>query len=170
LVGGHCIGVDPYYLTHKSESVGYRPEMILAGRRINDGMGSYVVSQLIKKMINKKIEVSGSRVLVMGLTFKENCPDMRNTKVIDVISELSQFGCDIDCYDPWVNEENVKQELKINQVKYPAQHTYDAIILAVSHDEFIKLGSKKIREFGKENHILYDLKYLFPKNQSDFRL
>ena len=170
LVGGHCIGVDPYYLTYKSEQLGYSPEIILAGRKLNDGMGLYIASQLVKHMTNQSIDLEHAKVLVMGVTFKENCPDMRNTKVIDVISELSQFGCDIDCYDPWVNEENVKQELKINQIKYPAQHTYDAIILAVSHDEFIKLGSKKIREFGKENHILYDLKYLFPKNQSDLRL
>ena len=133
-------------------------------------MGLYIASQLVKHMTNQSIALEHAKVLVMGITFKENCPDMRNTKVIDVIHELSQFGCTIDCYDPWVNLENVKQAFKINQVEYPEQHKYDAIILAVSHDEFIKLGSKKIREFGKENHILYDLKYLFPKNQSDLRL
>ena len=170
LVGGHCIGVDPYYLTYKSEQLGYSPEIILAGRKLNDGMGLYIASQLVKHMTNQSIALEHAKVLVMGITFKENCPDMRNTKVIDVIHELSQFGCAIVCYDPWVNVENVKQAFKINQIEYPAKNKYSAIILAVSHDEFIKLGSKKIREFGKENHILYDLKYLFPKNQSDLRL
>jgi UDP-N-acetyl-D-galactosamine dehydrogenase len=170
LVGGHCIGVDPYYLTHKSESVGYRPEMILAGRRINDGMGSYVVSQLVKKMINKKIEVSGSRVLVMGLTFKENCPDIRNSKVIDIVDELKSYEVDVDIIDPWCDLEEAANEYGLVVSKEAEEGKYDAVLMAVAHDEFKKMGIKVIREFGRPKHILYDLKYVLPKDDVDIRL
>lgn len=170
LVGGHCIGVDPYYLTHKSESVGYRPEMILAGRRINDGMGSYVVSQLIKKMINKKIGVSGSRVLVMGLTFKENCPDIRNTKVIDIVDELKAYEIDVDIMDPCCDPVEAADEYGLVVSKEAEIGGYEAVIVAVAHDEFKKLGIKAIRAFGRPNHVLYDLKYVLPKDDVDIRL
>ncbi len=170
LVGGHCIGVDPYYLTHKSDKVGYRPEMILAGRKINDGMGNYVVSQLIKKMISEKIEVRGSRVLLMGLTFKENCPDIRNSKVIDIVNELREYEVAIDIVDPWcdVNEAANEHGLVVN--KKVERGIYDAVLIAVAHNEFKKMGAKAIRELGKPKHILYDLKYVLPKDDVDIRL
>lgn len=170
LVGGHCIGVDPYYLTHKSESVGYRPEMILAGRRINDGMGSYVVSQLIKKMINQKIEVSGSRVLVMGLTFKENCPDIRNTKVIDIVDELKAYEVDVDIIDPWCDPLEAANEYGLVVSKVAEEGVYDAVLVAVAHGEFKEMGTKAIRKLGRPKHILYDLKYVLPKDDVDIRL
>ena len=170
LVGGHCIGVDPYYLTHKSESVGYRPEMILAGRRINDGMGNYVVSQLIKKMINKKIEVSGSKVLVMGLTFKENCPDIRNTKVIDIVDELKAYEVDVDIIDPWCDPVEAANEYGLVVSKAVEEGVYDAVLVAVAHDEFKEMGGKAIRKLGRPKHILYDLKYVLPKDDVDIRL
>ena len=170
LVGGHCIGVDPYYLTHKSESVGYRPEMILAGRRINDGMGSYVVSQLIKKMINQKIEVSGSKVLVMGLTFKENCPDIRNTKVIDIVDELKAYEVDVDIIDPWCDPVEAANEYGLVVSKAAEEGVYDAVLVAVAHDEFKEMGVKAIRKLGRPTHILYDLKYVLPKDDVDIRL
>ena len=170
LVGGHCIGVDPYYLTHKSESVGYRPEMILAGRRINDNMGSYVVSQLVKKMINKKIEVSGSRVLVMGVTFKENCPDIRNTKVIDIVDELKTYEVDVDIVDPWCSSVEAANEYGLVIRDEAEEGAYDAVLVAVAHDEFKEMEVKAIRKLGKPNHILYDLKYVFPKDSVDIRL
>ena len=149
LVGGHCIGVDPYYLTHKSESVGYHPEMILAGRRINDGMGSYVASQLIKKMIDNKIEVSGSRVLIMGLTFKENCPDIRNTKVIDIVKELQEYNVNVDIMDPWCNPLEAAREYGLEVSKTIEEGIYDSIVLAVAHDEFKAMGVKAIRKLGR---------------------
>ena len=170
LVGGHCIGVDPYYLTHKSESVGYRPEMILAGRRINDGMGAYVVSQLIKQMINKKIEVSGSRVLVMGLTFKENCPDIRNTKVVDIVDELKAYDIDVDIMDPCCDPLEAAQEYGLVVNKTADKEAYDAILVAVAHDEFKKMGINSVRALGRSEHVLYDLKYVFPKDDVDIRL
>ena len=170
LVGGHCIGVDPYYLTHKSESVGYRPEMILAGRRINDGMGSYVVSQLIKKMINKKIEVRGSRVLVMGLTFKENCPDIRNTKVIDIVDELKAYEVNVDIIDPWCDPAQAAKEFGLVVSEVAEEGVYGAVVVAVAHDQFKKWGVKAIRAFGRPKHILYDLKYVFPNDDVDIRL
>ena len=170
LVGGHCIGVDPYYLTHKAESVGYHPEMILAGRRINDGMGAYVVSQLVKKMLKKRIQIEGAKVLVMGLTFKENCPDLRNTKVIDVLAELKDYGINADITDPWCSDTGAKKEYGLTLTQTPKKNQYDAIILAVSHDEFKKLGAENIRKLGKDNHVLYDLKYLLPKESVDMRL
>lgn len=170
LVGGHCIGVDPYYLTHKAQAVGYHPEVILAGRRINDNMGRYVVSQLIKQMIKQQVSVSGARVLVLGLTFKENCPDIRNTKVIDIINELSEYGIVPDIYDPWVDVEEAQHEYGIAPVQQVTTGAYDAVILAVAHQQFKALGAAGIRAFGKENHVLYDLKYVLSAQESDIRL
>jgi len=169
LVGGHCIGVDPYYLTHKAQTVGYHPEMILAGRRLNDGMGAYVVSQLVKNMLKKQIQVDGANVLVMGLTFKENCPDLRNTKVTDIISELKEYNINVDVTDPWCSSKQAEDEYGLSLVK-AEQGKYDAIILAVAHNEFRELGIDNIRKLGKVNHVLYDLKYLLPKEEVDMRL
>lgn len=170
LVGGHCIGVDPYYLTHKAQSVGYHPEIILAGRRLNDGMGAYVASQLVKAMLKKRIHVEGSRVLVMGLTFKENCPDLRNTKVVDIISELQDYGVQVDCYDPWINPKEAEQEYGIKPITEPAAAEYDAVIMAVAHKQFAEMGVEQIRDLCKPAHIVYDLKYILPANASDLRL
>lgn len=170
LVGGHCIGVDPYYLTHKAQAIGYHPEIILAGRRLNDAMGTYVVSQLIKAMTKNSIQVQASKVLVMGLTFKENCPDLRNTKVIDIIKELAEYNIQVDVYDPWVDPEQAKQEYGIQVISKPAEQEYDAIILAVAHHQFIDMGVEQIRSLGKDKHVLYDLKYLLKANESDLRL
>ena len=170
LVGGHCIGVDPYYLTHKAQSVGYHPEMILAGRRLNDGMGAYVVSQLVKNMLKNRIQVEDANVLVMGLTFKENCPDLRNTKVVDIVSELKEYNINVDITDPWCSTEEAEHEYGLSLNQQPEAGSYDAIILAVSHDEFKKLGAENIRKLGKKNHVLYDLKYLLPKDAVDMRL
>ena len=170
LVGGHCIGVDPYYLTHKAEAIGYHPEIILAGRRLNDSMGTYIVSQLIKSMLKQRIHVDGARVLVMGLTFKENCPDLRNTRVVDIVRELQEYNITVDVFDPWINHEEAKTEYSISPVHEPSTSTYDGIILAVAHDEFRSMGADNIRKFGKQEHILYDLKYLLNKEESDLRL
>lgn len=170
LVGGHCIGVDPYYLTFKSEQMGYSPEIILAGRKLNDGMGRYISNHLGEAMLRNAIDLKTSKILVMGLTFKENCPDMRNTKVIDIIAELSKLGAEVFCYDPWVDCEEVQETYNISQIKYPLENEYDAIVLAVAHHQFIDLGASKIKSFGKQGHILYDLKYLFPKSQTTLRL
>jgi UDP-N-acetyl-D-glucosamine/UDP-N-acetyl-D-galactosamine dehydrogenase len=170
LVGGHCIGVDPYYLTHKATSIGYHSEIILAGRRLNDSMGAYVAGQLVKKMLKCKLSVHGAQVLVMGLTFKENCPDLRNTRVTDVIDELRDFGAKVDVFDPWVSVIEAKDEYGINLVSAPVNCYYDAIILAVAHDEFVALGSEGIRQFGKPGHVIYDLKYVLPVGESDLRL
>lgn len=170
LVGGHCIGVDPYYLTHKAQAVGYHPEVILAGRRINDNMGRYVVSQLIKQMIKQQVAVSGARVLVLGLTFKENCPDIRNTKVIDIISELSEYGIVPDVFDPWVDTAEAQHEYGITPVQQVIAGSYDAVILAVAHQQFKALGVDGIRAYGKDNHVLYDLKYVLSAQESDIRL
>lgn len=170
LVGGHCIGVDPYYLTHKAQSLGYHPEIILAGRRLNDSMGAYVVSQLVKLMMKRRIHVDGARVLVMGLTFKENCPDLRNTKVVDIITELKEYNIIVDVYDPWVDISDAEHEYGISPVVKPETGAYDAVILTVAHQEFSDLGVDKIRSFGKAEHVLYDLKYLLPAGQSDLRL
>jgi UDP-N-acetyl-D-galactosamine dehydrogenase len=169
LVGGHCIGVDPYYLTHKAQSVGYHPEMILAGRRLNDGMGQYVVSQLVKEMLKKRIHVDNSNILIMGLTFKENCPDLRNTKVIDIVNELKEYNVNVDITDPWCSDEEAFHEYGLN-VTEPKEGHYDAVILAVAHDEFKKQGIDTIRELGKDNHVIYDLKYVLPKTEVDMRL
>jgi UDP-N-acetyl-D-galactosamine dehydrogenase len=170
LVGGHCIGVDPYYLTHKAQSVGYHPEMILAGRRLNDGMGSYVVSQLVKNMLHKRIQVEGANVLIMGLTFKENCPDLRNTKIVDIVSELKEYNMNVDITDPWCSSEQAQQEYNLSLTEKPEAGHYDAIILAVAHNQFKSLGVDEIRKLGKQHHVLYDLKYILPKESVDMRL
>jgi len=170
LVGGHCIGVDPYYLTHKAQSIGYHPEIILAGRRLNDSMGAYVVSQLVKAMLKRKIHVDGARVLVMGLTFKENCPDLRNTKVIDIVNELAEFNIVVDVYDPWVDAAEALHEYAIVPIIQPDANAYDGIVLAVAHQEFVALGAEQIRRWGKAEHVLYDLKYLLGASESDLRL
>ncbi len=170
LVGGHCIGVDPYYLTHKAESLGYNPEIILAGRRLNDGMASFVSSQLIKLLAQKNIKINSSKVLILGLSFKEDCPDIRNTKVTDIIEELLEYNCKVSVYDPWVNKLEAKKEHGINLLDKIGTNEYDAIIIAVSHKEFKKMGIKKIRAFGKSKHVVYDLKYLFTAAQVDKRL
>ncbi|ANQ15907.1 Vi polysaccharide biosynthesis UDP-N-acetylglucosamine C-6 dehydrogenase TviB [Vibrio natriegens] len=170
LVGGHCIGVDPYYLTHKAQAVGYHPEMILAGRRLNDGMGQYVVSQLVKKMLKKRIHVEGANVLVMGLTFKENCPDLRNTKVVDIISELKEYNINVDVMDPWCSNAEAQHEYGLTLCEKEKQGHYDAIIMAVSHNEFKEMGVDKIRALGKAEHVLYDLKYVLDKECVDMRL
>jgi UDP-N-acetyl-D-galactosamine dehydrogenase len=170
LVGGHCIGVDPYYLTHKAQEIGYHPEMILAGRRINDNMGLHVALQVAKLMMNRGILVSDSRILVMGLTFKENCPDIRNTRVVDVIQELGNYGASVDVWDPWVNADEVRLEYGIDVTGAPVEGTYDAVILAVSHREFQEMGVERIRALGKANHVLYEVKYLLPADEVDGRL
>ncbi|MBC6558310.1 Vi polysaccharide biosynthesis UDP-N-acetylglucosamine C-6 dehydrogenase TviB [Citrobacter braakii] len=170
LVGGHCIGVDPYYLTHKSQGIGYYPEIILAGRRLNDNMGNYVSGQLIKAMIKKGINVEGSNVLILGFTFKENCPDIRNTRIIDVVKELGNYSCNVDIFDPWVDAEEVEEEYGIVPVSEIKAASYDAIIVAVGHEQFKKMGSNDIRGFGKDKHVLYDLKYILSPEQSDVRL
>ncbi|HCF4201833.1 TPA: Vi polysaccharide biosynthesis UDP-N-acetylglucosamine C-6 dehydrogenase TviB [Pseudomonas aeruginosa] len=170
LVGGHCIGVDPYYLTHKAQSIGYHPEIILAGRRLNDGMGAYVVSQLVKAMLRKRIHVDGARVLVMGLTFKENCPDLRNTKVVDIVRELAEYNIAVDVYDPWVSVEEAQHEYGFTPISAPVEGNYDAVVLAVAHNEFKELGADKIRAFGKLESVIYDLKFILDKSDSDLRL
>lgn len=170
LVGGHCIGVDPYYLTHKAQAIGYNPEVILSGRRINDSMGAYVVSQLIKLMLKKRIQVQDARVLIMGLTFKENCPDIRNTRVVDIVAELKTYGIIVDVYDPWVNSDETFEEYGIRPITQPGQGKYDAMILAVAHEEFKEMPITEIRALGKAQSIIYDLKYLFPAELTDARL
>ena len=170
LVGGHCIGVDPYYLTHKAQSIGYHPEIILAGRRLNDGMGAYVVTQLVKSMVKKKIQVEGAKVLVLGLSFKENCPDIRNTRIIDIVKELEEYHIDVDVYDPWVNPIEAESEYGITPVATLNAQTYDAVILAVAHVQFKVMGADAIRALGKESHVLYDLKYVLDQAESDLRL
>lgn len=170
LVGGHCIGVDPYYLTHKAQAIGYHPEIILAGRRLNDSMGGYVVSQLVKAMTKRRIQVQGSRVLVMGLTFKENCPDLRNTRVVDIVRELGEYNIEVDVYDPWVEAAEAQHEYGITPVAQPAQGAYDGIILAVAHQQFAEMGVAALRALGRPEHVLYDLKYVFPAGESDLRL
>jgi len=170
LVGGHCIGVDPYYLTHKAQAIGYNPEIILAGRRLNDSMGEYVVTQLIKTMIKKRIQVEGAKVLVLGLSFKENCPDVRNTKVIDIVHELEEYNIDVDVYDPWVDKAEAAREYNVTPISKPAMNNYDGIILAVAHNEFVDMGVEQIRTLGKTSHVLYDLKYVFTKEDTDIRL
>lgn len=170
LVGGHCIGVDPYYLTHKAESIGYHPHIILAGRRLNDGMAAYVVTQLIKTMIKKSIQVEGARILVMGLSFKENCPDLRNTRVIDIVKELRDYSCIVDVYDPWVSVEEANRSLGIQLLQKLQDNIYDGIIIAVAHQQFRNLGVTAIRAMGKPSHVLYDLKHVLKADESDVRL
>jgi UDP-N-acetyl-D-galactosamine dehydrogenase len=170
LVGGHCTGVDPWYLAHKAQAVGYYPEIILAGRRLNDSMGPYVASQTIKEMVRKRIHVVGARCLVLGLAFKENCPDLRNTRIVDFVHELKDFGVNVDVADPWVVPQDAKREYGIDLVKAPEQNAYDAIIVAVAHDEYKKLGATGIHAFGRDPHVLFDLKYVLPVEDSDLRL
>jgi len=170
LVGGHCIGVDPYYLTHKAQAIGYNPEVILSGRRINDGMGEYVVAQLIKLMLKKRIQVQDAEVLIMGLTFKENCPDLRNTRVVDIVKELRSYGVNVHVYDPWVNPEEAVAEYGIEPVTELERDQYDAIILAVAHRQFQQMGIARVKALGKAASVIYDLKYLFPAGQTDARL
>ena len=170
LVGGHCIGVDPYYLTHKAQAIGYHPAMILAGRRINDGMGSHVAGRVVKLMLQRGLMVNGGRALIMGLTFKENCPDLRNTRVTDIIDELQSYGMRVDVWDPWVSRPDAEREYGITPISQPESGAYNAIILAVGHRQFADLGAEKIREFGAATAILFDVKYLFPASATDGRL
>ncbi|CNE35918.1 Vi polysaccharide biosynthesis UDP-N-acetylglucosamine C-6 dehydrogenase TviB [Yersinia kristensenii] len=170
LVGGHCIGVDPYYLTHKAQAIGYHPEVILSGRRINDSMSKYVASQLIKAMIKKRVQVEGARILLMGLTFKENCPDLRNTKVVDIISELKEYNVIADVYDPWVNAEEAKHEYGINILKNMPINQYDGVIFTVAHSQFKALSNDDIKGLVKPNGVIYDLKYIIDPKIVDIRL
>ncbi|MEQ1290525.1 Vi polysaccharide biosynthesis UDP-N-acetylglucosamine C-6 dehydrogenase TviB [Acinetobacter johnsonii] len=170
LVGGHCIGVDPYYLTHKAQAIGYHPEIILAGRRLNDGMGAYVVTQLVKAMLKKRIQVEDAKVLILGLSFKENCPDIRNTRIIDIVNELKEYHTQIDVYDPWVDAAEAEHEYGISPVQALENGKYDAVILAVAHHQFKDMGVQAIRALGKSEHVLYDLKYVLSQAESDLRL
>jgi UDP-N-acetyl-D-galactosamine dehydrogenase len=170
LMGGHCIGVDPYYLTHKAQTIGYHPEIILAGRRLNDGMGAYVVSQLVKAMLKKRIHVEGARVLVMGLAFKENCPDLRNTRVIDIVKELVEYNIEVDVYDPWVSTSEAQHEYGIEPIEQPKPGQYDGVILAVGHNQFKELGATGIRSLAKSGGVVYDLKYILSAHEFDIRL
>ena len=171
LVGGHCIGVDPYYLTHKSQEIGYHPEMILAGRRINDNMGLYVASRVVRLMVTKGISLPQAKILILGITFKENCPDVRNTRVVDVITELQGYGATVDVYDPWVDPAIVDEEYGISvMTSPPAEGQYDAVLLAVAHDQFAGMSAAVIRQYGRENHVLYDIKSVLPAEDVDGRL
>lgn len=170
LVGGHCISVDPYYLTHKAQEVGYRPEVILAGRRINDGMGEYVATQLVKKLSSKKIHIDEAKVLILGFTFKGDCPDVRNTKIINIINELKDFNMSVDVYDSWANPEEVKHEYGIELISQIEKNKYDGIVLAVDHSELKEMGESQLRSFGKKNHVLYDVKHVLKPSEADIRL
>lgn len=167
LVGGHCIGVDPYYLTHKAQEVGYHPAMILAGRRLNDEMGKYVADRVIKLMLQRNIEVSGAKILIMGLSFKENCPDLRNTKVTDIIAELRDYSLEVDVYDPWVDPDDARREYGLEIIPSPAERCYDGVVLAVGHKDFIDMPAGRIREFMKDEAVLFDVKNILPPGQSD---
>ena len=170
LVGGHCIGIDPYYLTHRAVEAGYHPEMILAGRRLNDNMGSYVVNQVSKLMIKKRIHIVDANVLIMGLTFKENCPDLRNSCVVDLITGFESFNCNVDVYDPWVSKKEANELYGISLVSKPLNGKYDAIVLAVGHNEFTKMSEDQLRKLGRKNHVLYDIKYILNVDEADGRL
>jgi len=171
LVGGHCIGVDPYYLTHKSQEIGYHPEMILAGRRINDNMGIFVASRVVRLMVKKSISMPAARILVLGITFKENCPDVRNTRVVDVVAELQGYGSEVDIYDPWADASEVKKEYGLNITnELPAPGQYDGIVIAVAHNEFFDYSAEQIHALGKPNHIIYDIKNVLPAEEVDGRL
>lgn len=170
LVGGHCIGVDPYYLTHKAQEIGYHPEVILSGRRINDSMGIFVAESVVKLMLRKKIHVVGAKVLVMGLTFKENCPDIRNSRVIDIIRELESYNSIVDVHDPWVLESDAKREFGVTLVQQPQNDSYDAIVLCVGHQSFKEMHSSNIRALGKDKSVLFDVKHILPIADSDGRL
>jgi len=170
LVGGHCIGVDPYYLTHKAQAIGYQPEIILAGRRLNDSMGAYVVKRVIKLLMQRHTLANHTRMLVLGLTFKENCPDLRNTRVVDIVEELQDYGVAVDVHDPWAIAETAREELNVELVTAPQPGTYDAVILAVAHREFAQMGGAAIRAFCKPGGILFDVKHILPLDQVDGRL
>ena len=170
LVGGHCIGVDPYYLTHKAMKAGYYPEIILTGRKLNDSMGKYVANEIINLMTKKGIQVVDSNILVMGLSFKEDCPDIRNSRVVDVVQELSGFHCNIEVYDPWIDKEESIRQYGIIPVEQPEPGKYDAVIIAVAHHQFKAMGITAIRALGKKNHVLYDIKYILPAEKVDGRL
>jgi UDP-N-acetyl-D-galactosamine dehydrogenase len=170
LVGGHCIGVDPYYLTFKAQEIGYHPEIILAGRRINDQMGSYLADRVIKLMTKRSINVVGARILVLGLSFKENCPDIRNTKVVDLVNALADYNTTVDVHDPWVNSEEAYAEYGITPVSDPGPGSYDAVVLAVAHREFVAMGAERIAGFGKPAHVLFDIKHVLPKTAVTARL
>lgn len=170
LVGGHCIGVDPYYLTHKAQSIGLHPEIILAARRLNDRMGEYVATQLIKEMVKQRIQVVGSKILIMGLSFKENCPDIRNTKIVDMVKALKEYDLDLDIYDPWVDPQEVEHEYGLAPISSLKMGDYDAIVIAVAHDQFKSMTIDQFKQLGKEKHVLYDLKYVLDKEQSNIRL
>ena len=170
LVGGHCIGVDPYYLTHKAQQIGYNPEVILAGRRINDGMGPYVAEQVIKLMTRKRIHAVDANVLILGLTFKENCPDLRNTRVIDIVAELRNYNIQPDVYDPWVDQAEAQHEYGIEPINSPKEAHYDAIILAVAHDQFKAMGITGIKKLTRQNAVIFDVKNVLPKDAVDARL
>jgi UDP-N-acetyl-D-glucosamine/UDP-N-acetyl-D-galactosamine dehydrogenase len=170
LVGGHCIGVDPYYLTHKAQEVGFHPEMILAGRRLNDSMAGYVAGEIIKLMAGKGILAKGSRILMLGLTFKENCPDLRNSKVADVVRELKRFGARVDVFDPWIDRAEAEHEYGIRPIRRISAGSYDAAVVAVGHRQFREQGVTSVRNACKKNHVIYDIKYVFPSNQVDGRL
>lgn len=170
LVGGHCIGVDPYYLTHKAQALGYHPEIILSGRRINDNMGNYVANRVFKLMTHRRIPIADANILILGLTFKENCPDLRNTRVIDIINELQKFQAQVTVYDPWINIKEAVSEYGINVVTNLESGKYDAVIIAVAHQQFRELGAAGIRLLGKPNAVYFDVKYLFPADQVDDRL
>jgi UDP-N-acetyl-D-galactosamine dehydrogenase len=170
LVGGHCIGVDPYYLTHKAEAVGYRPEVILAGRRINDVMGGYIARELIKEMIRRGAQVKGARILVMGLTFKENCPDLRNTRVVDIVAELKSYGAEVDVWDPWVEKHEAHEEYGLDLIEAPQKGVYDGVVLAVAHKEFADLGVESIRAFGNGGLVMFDVKGALPLGAAELRL
>ena len=170
LVGGHCIGVDPYYLTHKAQSLGYHPEIILSGRRINDGMGEYVAEKVIRLMTERKIHVAEANILIMGLTFKEDCPDIRNTRVVDLVNTFKAYHANVDVHDPWANPEETQHEYGINLTQNLANDHYDAIILAVGHQQFKELGAKRIRQLGRNNHVLFDVKFILNRYDVDGRL
>jgi UDP-N-acetyl-D-glucosamine/UDP-N-acetyl-D-galactosamine dehydrogenase len=170
LVGGHCIGVDPYYLTHKAQEIGYHPEMILAGRRLNDNMALYVADQITKLMVSKRIHVNGCRALVLGVTFKENCPDIRNSKVVDVVRELKKNGAEVDIYDPWADNAELKHEYGLRVTRELRPRTYDAAVVAVAHREFREMGTEGVRKLCKKSHVLYDIKQVFPASEVDGRL
>ncbi|HEX7884532.1 MAG TPA: nucleotide sugar dehydrogenase [Phenylobacterium sp.] len=170
LVGGHCIGVDPYYLTHKAETVGYRPEVILAGRRINDGMGGYVARELVKEMIRRGVAVKGSRVLVLGLAFKENTPDLRNTRVIDIVRELADYGVAVDVCDPWIDANEARSEYGLDLVTKLEEGAYDGLVVAVAHRQFVELGAERIRGLGRPGSVVFDVKAMLSKDEADLRL
>lgn len=170
LVGGHCISVDPYYLTHKAQQVGYNPEVILAGRRINDGMGTFIADSVVKMMTQRKAHVVDSNILIMGLTFKENCPDLRNTRVIDIIKDLQSYNANVHVFDPWADKAEAQHEYGLDLIDTPVAGSYDAVILCVGHDKFRALGAPAIRAFGKPNHVLFDVKHILPKDAVDARL